>query len=559
MPRGEEPEETRRPDLADPDSFAGVDELGALAHSDDEDDPGNELEPDLDAPDAAYTVGGGARGGIGGIGQLGDNLALGPVPDLSVEEGTELHELDDEGAPAEFGDENGPEARRDLMAAEAELNQRWPETKLEPSLARIQALMTLLGEPNHGYPVVHVAGTNGKGSVARMVDSLLTRMGLRSGRYTSPHLQLVTERIALDGRPISAARYAELYQDIAPYVAMVDGASEDGVPMSKFEVLTGMAFAAFSDAPVEAAVLEAGMGGAWDATNVADAQVAVITPIGLDHTEYLGPTAVDAAAEKAGIIKPGSVAVIGEQDPEVLNVLLKRTVEVDAAVARAGSEFGVLEREVAVGGQMLKLQGLGGVYDEIFLPLHGAHQAANAALALAAVEAFFGAGKDKQLVVEAVREAFAEVENPGRLERVRAAPAVLVDAAHNPMGARALATTITDEFNFRRLVAVVGVLSDKDARGILDALEPVVSDVVVTRSSSPRSLPVEDLAELAASIFGEDRVLAEPDLETAIETAIGLVEQNDDPEEPLAGGGVLVTGSVVTAGDARTLFGKEPA
>ncbi|MFD2469140.1 bifunctional tetrahydrofolate synthase/dihydrofolate synthase [Amycolatopsis silviterrae] len=559
MPRGDEPEETRRPDLADPDSFAGVDELGAQAHSEDEDDAGNELEPDLDAPDAAYTVGGGSRGGIGGIGQLGDNLALGPVPDLRAEEGAELHELDDEGAPAEFGDENGPEARRDLMAAEAELNQRWPETKLEPSLARIQALMTLLGEPNQGYPVVHVAGTNGKGSVARMVDSLLTRMGLRSGRYTSPHLQLVTERIALDGRPVSAARYAELYQDIAPYVAMVDGASEDGVPMSKFEVLTGMAFAAFSDAPVEAAVVEAGMGGAWDATNVADAQVAVITPIGLDHTEYLGPTPADAAAEKAGIIKPGSVAVIGEQDPEVLNVLLKRTVEVDAAVARAGSEFGVLEREVAVGGQMLKLQGLGGVYDEIFLPLHGAHQAANAALALAAVEAFFGAGKDKQLVVEAVREAFAEVENPGRLERVRAAPAVLVDAAHNPMGARALATTITDEFNFRRLVAVVGVLADKDARGILDALEPVVTDVVVTRSSSPRSLPVEDLAELAASIFGEERVLAEPDLETAIETAIGLVEQNDDPEEPLAGGGVLVTGSVVTAGDARTLFGKEPA
>ncbi|WP_020661001.1 bifunctional tetrahydrofolate synthase/dihydrofolate synthase [Amycolatopsis benzoatilytica] len=559
MPRGEEPEETRRPDLADPDSFAGVDELGALAHSDDGDDERDDLEPDLDAPDAAYTVGGGSRGGIGGIGQLGDNLALGPVPDLIADEGAELHELDDEGAPAEYGDENGPQARRELMAVEAELNQRWPETKLEPSLARIQALTTLLGEPNHGYPVLHIAGTNGKGSVARMIDSLLTRMGLRTGRYTSPHLQLVTERIALDGRPVSAARYAELYQDVAPYVAMVDGASADGVPMSKFEVLTGMAFAAFSDAPVEAAVIEAGMGGAWDATNVADGQVAVITPIGLDHTDYLGPTAVDAAAEKAGIIKPGAVAVIGEQDPEVLNVLLKRAVEVDVAVARAGSEFAVLEREIAVGGQMLKLQGLGGVYDEIFLPLHGAHQAANAALALAAVEAFFGAGKDKQLVVEAVREAFAEVENPGRLEHVRAAPAVLVDAAHNPMGARALATTIADEFHFRRLVAVVGVLSDKDARGILDALEPVVSDVVVTRSSSPRSLPLEELAALAGSIFGEERVLAEPDLETAIETAIGLVEQSDDPEEPLAGGGVLVTGSVVLAGDARTLFGKGPA
>ncbi|MBB4689755.1 bifunctional tetrahydrofolate synthase/dihydrofolate synthase [Amycolatopsis jiangsuensis] len=552
----EEPEggPRRRPDLADPDSFAGVDELGGPG---DEEEDGT--EPDLDAPDAAYTVGGGSRGGIGGIGQLGDNLALGPVPDLVAGADAELHELDDEGSTEQPGDENGPEARRALMAVETELNQRWPETKIEPSLARIQALVTLLGEPQRGYPVLHVAGTNGKGSVTRMIDSLLTRMGLRVGRYTSPHLQLVTERIALDGLPISAARYAELFEDIAPYVAMVDGASEDGVPMSKFEVLTGMAFAAFSDAPAEVAVLEAGMGGAWDATNVADGQVAVLTPIGLDHTDYLGPTAVDAAREKAGIIKPGSVAVLAEQDTDVLNVLLERAVEVDAAVARAGSEFGVLEREVAVGGQLLKLQGLGGVYDEIFLPLHGAHQAANAALALAAVEAFFGAGKDKQLVLEAVREGFAEVTNPGRLERVRAAPAVMVDAAHNPMGARALAATVTDEFAFRRLVAVVGVLTDKDARGILEALEPVVSDVVVTRNSSPRSMPLDELAELASAVFGEERVLADPDLGTAIETAIGLVEQSEDPEEPLSGGGVLVTGSVVTAGEARTLFGKEPA
>ncbi|MDX3187933.1 bifunctional folylpolyglutamate synthase/dihydrofolate synthase [Streptomyces sp. MN03-5084-2B] len=470
-----------------------------------------------------------------------------------------MHELDDQGEEAAYGDPDGPEARRDLMAVEAELNQRWPETKIEPSLTRISALTQLLGEPNRGYPVLHVAGTNGKGSTARMIDALLTRMGLRVGRYTSPHLQLVTERIALDGRPISAARYAELWNDIAPYVSMVDGAAADGVAMSKFEILTGMAFAAFADAPVEAAVLEAGLGGAWDATNVADADVAVITPIGLDHVEYLGPDAVSAAREKAGIIKPGSVAVIAEQDPEVLKVLLERAVEVDAAVARAGSEFGVLEKEVAVGGQLLKLQGLGGVYDEIFLPLHGAHQAANAALALAAVEAFFGAGKDKQLVVEAVREAFAEVETPGRLERVRSAPTVLLDAAHNPHGARALATTVSEEFAFRRLVAVVGVMAEKDAHGILDALEPVVSDIVVTRNSSPRSMPLEELNELAISVFGEDRVVAETDLETAIETAIALVETNDDPEEPLAGGGVLVTGSVVTVGEARTLFGKEPA
>ncbi|WP_410649059.1 bifunctional tetrahydrofolate synthase/dihydrofolate synthase [Amycolatopsis sp. cmx-4-54] len=558
MPRGDgrDSEDFREsPDLADLDSFAGVDELGARAH-----DPSDDTDPDLDAPDAAYQAGGGSRGGIGGIGQLGDNLALGPVPDLVAPEDVELHELDDQGDEFAPADPNGQQARRELLAVEAELNQRWPETKIEPSLARIAALVNLMGEPHRGYPVLHVAGTNGKGSTTRMIDALLTRMGLRVGRYTSPHLQLVTERIALDGAPISAAAYVDLYRDVAPYVTMVDNAGgPDSVPMSKFEVLTGMAFAAFADAPVEAAVVETGLGGSWDATNVADGDVAVITPIGVDHVEYFGGSPAKAAVEKAGIIKPGSVAVIAEQDPDVQKILLERAVEVDASVARAGSEFGVLEREIAVGGQMLKLQGLGGVYDEVFLPLHGAHQASNAALALAAVEAFFGAGKERQLVIEAVREAFAEVETPGRLERVRAAPTVLLDAAHNPHGAKALATTVAEEFAFRRLVAVVGVMAEKDARGILDALEPVVSEIVVTKNSSPRAMPLDELNDIAISIFGEDRVVAEAGLDAAIETAIGLVEQSDDPEEPLAGGGVLVTGSVVTAGEARTLFGKEPA
>lgn len=558
MPRGDGRDSedfTESPDLADLDSFAGVDELGARAH-----DPSDDTDPDLDAPDAAYQVGGGSRAGIGGIGQLGDNLALGPVPDLTVPEDMELHELDDQGDDLAPFDPNGQQARRELLAVEAELNLRWPETKIEPSLTRISALVSLMGEPHRGYPVLHVAGTNGKGSTARMIDALLTRMGLRVGRYTSPHLQLVTERIALDGAPISAAAYVDLYRDVAPYVTMVDNAGgPDAVPMSKFEVLTGMAFAAFADAPVEAAVVETGLGGSWDATNVADGDVAVITPIGVDHVEYFGGDPAKAAVEKAGIIKPGSVAIIAEQDPEVQKILLDRAVEVDASVARAGSEFGVLERTIAVGGQMLKLQGLGGVYDQIFLPLHGAHQAANAALALAAVEAFFGAGKDKQLVLEAVREAFAEVETPGRLEHVRAAPTVLLDAAHNPHGARALAATIAEEFDFRRLAAVVGVMAEKDARGILDVLEPVISEIVVTKNSSPRAMPLDELNEIAISIFGEDRVFAEPSLDAALETAIGLVEQSDDPEEPLAGGGVLVTGSVVTAGEARTLFGKGPA
>lgn len=530
--------ERQQPNLANIDDFAGVDELGFNPENDD-----------------AFAAAGGAGAGIGGIGQLGDNLALGPVPDLPSNE-NELHELDDQGELEQPDDPHGAQARRELAIVEAELNQRGPETVIEPSLTRISALVNLLGEPQKTYPALHVAGTNGKGSTARMIDALLTRMGVRVGRYTSPHLQLVTERIAVDGAVISPARYVELFQDIAPYVSMVDSA---GSPMSKFEILTGMAFTAFADAPVEAAVFEVGLGGTWDATNVVDAQVAAITPIDIDHVDYLGSDLTSIAGEKAGVIKPNSVVVLAEQHPDALEVLLRRAIEVDATVARAGSEFAVVEREVAVGGQLLKLQGLGGIYDEIFLPLHGAHQAANAALALAAVEAFFGAGKDRQLVIEAVREAFAEVEVPGRLERVRSAPAIMLDSAHNPHSARALATAIAEEFAFRRLAAVVSIMEDKDALGMLQALEPVVSEVVVTRNSSPRAMGLEKLNELAISVFGDERVLAESALDSAVEIAVGLVEQSDDPEEPLSGGGVIITGSVVTAGDARTLFGKEPS
>jgi dihydrofolate synthase / folylpolyglutamate synthase len=442
-----------------------------------------------------------------------------------------------------------------LRQVESELNTRWPETKIEPSLSRIAALVDLLGDPHRSYPVLHVAGTNGKTSTARMIDALLTRIGLRTGRYTSPHLQLVTERIALDGAPISAERYVEVFRDIEPYVSMVDGAGE--IAMSKFEVLTGMAFAAFADAPVDAAVLEVGLGGTWDATNVADARIAVVGPVGTDHVEYLGPDIEGIAREKAGIIKPGSITLVAEQTPEAAKVIFERCAEVDATVARAGLEFGVLRRDIAVGGQLVKLQGLGGAYDEIFLPLHGAHQAANAALALAAVEAFFGAGADRQLDVEAVREGFASVVVPGRLERVRTAPSVFVDAAHNPHGAKALAAALDTEFDFRRLVAVVGVMADKDAAGILAELEPVVAEVVLTRNSSPRAMDADALGGVAREIFGEDRIVVEPRLPDAIETAVHLAE-SDDPAAPMSGTGVIVTGSVITAGEARTLFGKEP-
>ena len=450
-----------------------------------------------------------------------------------------------------------PAALHELRVVEAELNERWPETKIEPSLDRIRALTDLLAEPQRSYPVVHIAGTNGKSSTTRIIDALLTGLELRTGRYTSPHLQLATERIGVDGAPISPAGYVEAYRDVAPYVSIVD--SQSDVKMSKFEVLTGMAFAAFADAPVDAGVVEVGLGGGWDATNVADAKVAVICPVALDHAEYLGTDLAGIAREKAGIIKPESIVVMAAQPSEVQPEIMNRIAEVDATVAREGQEFGVLERTVAVGGQLLKLQGLGGVYDEIFLPLHGEHQARNAALALAAVEAFFGAGAERQLDVERIRSAFASVIVPGRLERVRAAPTVLVDAAHNPHGTRALADALSSEFSFRKLVAVVGVLGDKDARGILAELEPVVEELVLTRNSSPRSLDPDELAGIALDIFGQDRIMVEPRLDNAVEQAIQLAEETDDPGESVSGGGVVITGSVVTAGEARALFGKEPA
>lgn len=475
----------------------------------------------------------------------------------------------DEHPDARLGSGPSPVDLAEMALVEAELDRRWPETKIEPSLARIATLMDLLGAPQQNYPAIHIAGTNGKTSVTRMIDALLTALHRRTGRITSPHLQLATERISIDNAPITPAQYVATYRELLPYIEMIDkqSAAVDAPAMSKFEVLTGMAYAAFAEAPVDVAVVETGMGGSWDATNVIDGQVAVITPIGLDHTDFLGDDLASIAGEKAGIIKRApesliphdTVAVIAEQEPEAMEVLLRRAVEVDAAVAREGSEFRVLARQIAIGGQQLELQGLGGVYDEIYLPLHGEHQARNAVLALAAVEAFFGAGADRQLDIDAVRAGFASVTSPGRLERMRSAPTIFIDAAHNPAGARALAATLTAEFDFRKLVGVVAVLADKDVAGILEALEPVLDEIVVTSNGSPRAMDIDSLANLAVQRFGDERVVTAETLPDALESAIAIAEEVGDVGEMVSGAGVVVTGSVVTAGAARALFGKAPA
>ena len=502
----------------------------------------------------------------------------------------------------------------ELREAEGEILARRPEHAIEPTLDRMAALVSVLGDPQRSYPVIHVTGTNGKTSTARMIESLLRARGLRTGLFTSPHLSSIRERIVVDGQPVSAETFVAAYDELAPYLALVNG--QQTTQLSFFEVLTGMAFAIFADVPVDVAVIEVGLGGTWDATNVVDGAVAVVTPVSLDHTAYLGGTVEEIATDKAGIIKPGAVAVLAQQPLPAAEALLRRVVAVGASVVREGLEFGVLNRDLAVGGQRLDLRGLRGDYTDIVLPLFGAYQASNAAVALAAVEAFAAgtplsgqsaeqeadradetagwpaeeegsessasadsglaelddgtpavpsarsaADDDPDAPVGAlgqdlVREGFAQVTSPGRLEVVRRSPVVILDAAHNPAGMEAAMEAITEAFTFAAIIGVLAVSEDKDVAGILDQMEPVISELVVTRNSSERSMDPDKLEELAASVFGAERVRVARRLDDALEMAVGLADDASG-DEGLAVTGVLVTGSVVTAGDARLLLAPD--
>ena len=442
----------------------------------------------------------------------------------------------------------------DLPQLWAELESRWPESIIDPSLTRIVSVMELLGDPQRAYPVIQVAGTNGKTSTARMIESILRAYGLRTGLFTSPHLVDARERIRLDGEPVTAERLVDTWNDIEPYVRLVDKNSTDagGVPLSYFEVFTSLAYAAFADAPVDVAVIEVGMGGTWDATSVAAASVAVITPIGMDHAEYLGDTIEQIAGEKAGIIAPGCTAVTSCQTDDARPVIVTRASELDVPLKIETEDFGLLSRDVAVGGQLVSMRGLRGDYDEVFVPFFGEHQASNACVALAAVEAFLGSG-DEALDVDIVREGFASADSSGRLHAVRLDPTVLVDSAHNPHGARALAAAIHDSFTFDRLIGVVGLLSDKDAHGVLEALEPVLDELIVTTPASPRALPADDLAAVAENYFSGKDVVVEDELLDAVDRAMGIADADGD----VGGSGVLVTGSVVLVGDVLRLFARE--
>jgi len=439
-----------------------------------------------------------------------------------------------------------PETHHDIVQR---LVRRWPEHRIAPGTARVEALCELLGSPQDGYPVIQIAGTNGKGSTAIMIEALLRALGLRTGRYTSPHLSELTERICIDGRPIGADDFDELVAQTQPLIDLVDARQIDGISMTFFEVMTALAYAAFAEAPVDVAVVEVGLGGVTDATNVMDAEVAVICPIDYDHTHLLGSSLTEIAGEKAGIIKPGSHAVLAGQQPEAAAVLIDRCADVGARVYREGVEFGVIDRTPAVGGQVLRINAAGGPVGDLVLPLFGAHMARNAALAVASVEAFLGG---QALAPDVIAEGLAEVVAPGRLEVVRRSPTVVLDTCHNPHGARATVDALNEAFDFAPLIGVAAVMADKDVAGLLGIFEEAMTTIVCTTvAGTNRALTPEVLGERAAGIFGEDRVRVAATMADAIETAVALAD------EAGPGAGVLIAGSVIAAGQARTLLLRE--
>jgi dihydrofolate synthase/folylpolyglutamate synthase len=446
----------------------------------------------------------------------------------------------------------------DYQDAVDALYARMP-TRMGPTLDRMARLAELLDHPERTAPAVHLTGTNGKTSTARMVASLLAAFGIGAGVYTSPHLQDVRERVALAGRPISTREFAETWAYLEPFLAEVDRASDQ--PVTFYEAMTTLAFVWFAELPVDAQVIEVGMGGTWDATNLVNGEVAVINRVALDHPE-LGDTPAAVATEKAGIIKPGATVVSQEQDDDVLAVVAGRAAEMDARLLLAGRDFAVERRRQAVGGQLLDLRTPGGTLADVLVPLHGRHQADNAASALVAVEAFLGAhegawgpgtdapaGQRRQLDPEAVRAGFAAVTSPGRLEVVSRQPLVLLDGAHNPAGARALAEALLTEFVVDRRTLVVACLADKDVRGILEGLAPATGRLIVTTNRSPRAAPAERLRKEAEALGLATEVA--PDVASAVRQAIDGAAETE---------AVVVTGSLSTVGEARDLLiGTGPA
>ena len=512
------------------------------------------------------------------------SLLLGPDPAVLAEiEGEVDEDFADDAAEARderASHEAALAKAEDDVALDARVQEiyesivaRAPEHDIDPTLDRVKLALDILGDPQRSYPSIHITGTNGKTSTSRMIDSLLSAFGMKTGRFTSPHLLDVRERISLEGHPITREGFVRAWEDIEPYVGMVDerSAQEGGPRLSFFEVFTIMAYAAFADYPVDAAVVEVGMGGRWDATNVIDAAVvevgmggrwdatnvidagvSVITPIALDHTKWLGSTIEEIAREKAGIIKPGQVVVIMKQQEAVLDILLEQARTVDAIARVEGRDFEVMDRQMGVGGQMVTIRTPSAVYEDVFVPLFGQYQAHNAAAALVAVEAFMGGrGLDGRIVEQGLMNA----SSPGRMQVVRHSPTIIVDAAHNPAGAATLREAIESSFAFARIAGVYAAMGDKDIEGVLSEVEPFLDHLVVTQMPGERAADVARLAEIAEEVFGPDRVDVRESLADAVDRAAEIAEAGAQPSDR---SGVLVFGSVMLAGEMLALAGHSP-
>ena len=465
-----------------------------------------------------------------------------PIGDLSPfadgDEGTNITDESD----YDFDDSEYAEGAADVYE---QLLARVGEAAPQPRLEATRRVVELLGDPHRAYPIIHVTGTNGKTSTSRMIESILRAYGLRTGLLTSPHLVRVNERIVIDGVPISNRALVANWDDIRPYLALVDGelvaAGEE--PLTFFEALTVLAFASFAEAPIDVGVIEVGMGGEWDSTNVADGQVAVFTPIALDHTQRLGSTIAEIARTKSGIIKPVASVVSARQQPEA-EAELERAVDLtESTFAVEGDAFALESTTVAVGGQVITVRGRAGIYRDHFLPLFGDHQAQNATVAIAAVESFLGGGT-QPLVGDVLAEGLATVTSPGRLQIIGIEPTVLVDAAHNPHGAAALASAIGEYFTFDEIAVVLGVLQDKDAVGIIRALDPVATLFVATQSASDRAISAEDLAELVRDAGGEV---------SEAESFVEAVNEARAWAGKAPKRAVLITGSITLVGEAIAL------
>ena len=417
---------------------------------------------------------------------------------------------------------------------------RIPENKLRPRLEPTRRAVELLGDPQKSYRVIHITGTNGKTTTTRIIERLLRELGLRTGRFTSPHLVRLNERMAIDGEPVGDQQLAEVWADIEPILAMVDAELEAAgdTKLTFFEALAVLGFAVFADAPVDVLVLEVGMGGEWDSTNVADGDVAVFTPISIDHAERLGNTVAQIANTKSGIIKPGAIVVSSAQPAEALKVIEAKSSAIAERIAVYGRDFEVLDVVADMAGQRFSVKTLTSEYSDLFLPLHGEYQAENAALAISAVEAFFGVSN--RLFDDVLRVALADSTSPGRLQVVSRKPLTILDAAHNPGGAEVLARAMKKSFGSPETVAIISILADKDASALLSALDDTAKTFIITQSSSPRAIGVDELAALAKNTFGEARVKTSSNALTAMTLARQLVSEN---------GAILVTGSITLVGD----------